>query len=325
MDKRKDLRMITENTLFILGAGASVPYGFPTGRQLRRIICREFLEHYKHLIGYKGGTHDKYDEVQIAGHFANTFSRSNTPSIDLFLARNQDFSEIGKKAIALSIWRSEINSNFGEDVDQEQDWYTYLFERMTEQFTNPHDYNRISKNDISFITFNYDRSLEYFLYDSIINSFTKIPRTRPPSDEFFPFKVHHVYGKLAELPWQNNQYSLEYKPKLSLPIFNTIYENIRVIYDRTDNNIKHLKEEISKAKKIFFLGFGFAKENLDVLSIPELLTGKQQIYGTAFGMTDKERAGIRKTFMKNVKIKDTRMINPVIQDTNCYKLLREYL
>lgn len=30
--------MITKNTLFILGAGASVPYGYPTGRELRKLL-----------------------------------------------------------------------------------------------------------------------------------------------------------------------------------------------------------------------------------------------------------------------------------------------
>ena len=30
--------MITEETLFILGAGASNPYGFPTGKELRSYI-----------------------------------------------------------------------------------------------------------------------------------------------------------------------------------------------------------------------------------------------------------------------------------------------
>lgn len=31
--------MITENTVFILGAGGSCPYGYPTGMRLKDLIC----------------------------------------------------------------------------------------------------------------------------------------------------------------------------------------------------------------------------------------------------------------------------------------------
>ena len=35
--------MITHPTVFILGAGASKPYGFPTGKELRVQIITEFV------------------------------------------------------------------------------------------------------------------------------------------------------------------------------------------------------------------------------------------------------------------------------------------
>ena len=31
--------MINTNTVFVLGAGASIPYGFPSGAELREILC----------------------------------------------------------------------------------------------------------------------------------------------------------------------------------------------------------------------------------------------------------------------------------------------
>lgn len=319
--------MIKENTLFILGAGASVPYGFPTGKQLRYKICKEFPEDYMTLLGYNELAHpEKFssDAFQNAQDFADTFFKSSTPSIDLFLARNQKYSEIGKKAISLNIWNAESKSKFREDVDEKQDWYTYLYQRMTETFTESNDYNRLIQNEISFITFNYDRSLEYFLYESIVNSFTSIPRTRPPRGDIFPFSIHHVYGQLAKLPWQN-EYNLDYRSKLSLRIFNSIYDNIKVVYERTNDNIGKIREEISKGKRIFFLGFGFAKENLEVLNIPEIFTGEQQIYGTAFGMTEREMAIVKKTLGENFKIGVSGIANPIIEDMNCYELLRECL
>ena len=52
--------MITEDTLLILGAGASFPYGYPTGKELRHIICKEFPIEYDALFGNRT---DDWDEA----------------------------------------------------------------------------------------------------------------------------------------------------------------------------------------------------------------------------------------------------------------------
>lgn len=44
--------MITENTIFILGAGASKPYGFPTGAELREQICKLKIVKLRNLINF---------------------------------------------------------------------------------------------------------------------------------------------------------------------------------------------------------------------------------------------------------------------------------
>jgi hypothetical protein len=41
--------MITKPTLFILGAGASIPYGFPSGWDLRNRICAEATNEVPYL------------------------------------------------------------------------------------------------------------------------------------------------------------------------------------------------------------------------------------------------------------------------------------
>ena len=39
--------MIKEETVFILGAGASCPYGYPDGKELREQICSNFARESK--------------------------------------------------------------------------------------------------------------------------------------------------------------------------------------------------------------------------------------------------------------------------------------
>ena len=196
--------MINEKTLFILGAGASCPYKYPTGKELRRLIYEEFPYRYGKLsekinsseVGISRSVIQ--DDIQLAPKFADNFFKSSTPSIDLFLARNPNFSNIGKKAIALSIWLAESKSCFRENVDQNQDWYSYLYQRMTETLTEPDSYEQINQNKISFITFNYDRSLQFFLYESLTNSFNLGYTAHHPYSNLLPFSIQHVYGQLCK-------------------------------------------------------------------------------------------------------------------------------
>jgi hypothetical protein len=120
--------MIEQETVFILGAGASAPYGYPTGNGLRNAICQGFPKKLQKLLPISQTVIPRETLrglIRDSGEFANTFDLSNTPSIDLFLARNPRFSQVGKIAIALEILTAEGNSRFGENVEKGQDWYSY--------------------------------------------------------------------------------------------------------------------------------------------------------------------------------------------------------
>ena len=100
-------------------------------------------------------------------NFASRFRKSSNKSIDLFLARNPSLVTVGKLAISLEILKSEIASKFREEIDNPAlDWYSYLFDRFTDTFLDKDKFT-ISDNKVSFITFNYDRSLEHFLIESL--------------------------------------------------------------------------------------------------------------------------------------------------------------
>lgn len=329
--------MITVPTVIILGAGASKPYGYPTGKDLRLQICKE-------SVGTKS-FHEKINDGSIPPSegikFTKVFFKSDTRSIDLFLSRNRIFSDIGKIAIVHRILEAEKQSKFHEDIGkiyQEQNWYSYLFHRMTNELIMPDDYKKFGDNKISFITFNYDRSLEQFLYESIQNSFYESTQEKSGYDilikQLKRIPIFHVYRCIGRLPWQggNYEYGFEY-------IFQNILEmkeSIGVIHEETTSEIKKMKEIIGNAKRIFFLGFGYAKENMEVLNIPRILRG-QTIYGTALDLTSREIDNIYESFHKNP-------IYPVsthfheydrvvgrwgpkinIKDMDCVSLLKKYL
>ncbi len=123
--------MIDQETIFIIGAGASRPYGYPTGYELRKYICINFPPLLRRISGNSQFSHIRAAWNSEAKELAKVFEKSSTPSIDLFLARNNNFSEIGKIAILLSIFEAERKSRFRENSHiEEQDWYSYLYQKM---------------------------------------------------------------------------------------------------------------------------------------------------------------------------------------------------
>jgi hypothetical protein len=320
--------MIKENTLFILGAGASKPYGYPTGKELRAYICKKLPGIFSAIIGKDRelGNPDRVILNKDMKKFAEIFKKSSIQSVDQFLALNPSFSDIGRMAIATAILGYENRPRFNMEVeDSFQDWYSFLYKRMTEGFSSKESWKEFKKNNISFVTFNYDRSLEHFTYTSFIHSFWEIKDAILLHNytEYIPFPFVHVYGQIDNPVWKGgSKYAEGYDDYQRI---DTLKDNIRIIGDR----VKGLKEDIAalfnKATRIFFLGFGYAPENMEVLGLPKSIQDGQEIYGTAKGYTKKEIEDLRTVLQKGFSHQDLSYNNPYIKNLNSYELLREYL
>lgn len=316
--------MITQDTLFILGAGASCPYGFPTGQGLREYIFSPgFREKLKHVLSefHLPGSPELFRELGSIDRFTSILE--GTPAgldVDQFLALNSNNEfclEFGKALIATSIRYFETISCFGERVRnfESEDWYSFLFKRMTKEFSTPDDLGKFSKNKVSFITFNYDRSLEHFIYSSLINSFdSQKEKIKSNPEEYINFPIIHVYGQIDQPEWRGG---VEYQAALHYRHFRDLRHNIHIVGENTSTKTNELAELLQKAQRIFFLGFAYAKENLKVLNINSH-TKNKQIFGTALEFTEREIRNIKKELMNEDQ-------NIIIENLNCYSLLREYL
>lgn len=330
--------MIDTKTLFILGAGASVHHGYPTGLGLRDYIRHELqssiAKYVFNRLDNPLNVNQKQRYKEDAKELSDQFDESNTASIDLFLSRRPLLEHIGKVAIIVSILEAERKTATNEVQRLSgDDWYFYFFNRLTESLRKSEDFEKYKDNRISIITFNYDRSLENFLYLGITRSFKEYQGGRPLSEtEILPFPILHVYGQVAPLQWQGDRGGLEYAPD-SHPNAVDLAENIRVIYERTDESIDQARKIIKGAKRIFFLGFGYAEENMEALGLPGILNNEQEIYGTAFGMTDKEIREIKNSIYGGMKgnekkhwaHKDIAEALIKIKGVDCLSLLREHL
>src|SRR5258708_823314 len=98
--------MLERRTVFILGAGASAPYGFPIGSELvceivKGLAAEGTLRDQLLRAEFRAGDLDEFrDRLRVAGG----------TSIDFFLEdQHDDVVAIGKAAIAVQIRRAEHN------------------------------------------------------------------------------------------------------------------------------------------------------------------------------------------------------------------------
>ena len=108
-------------TVFILGAGASVPYGYPTGFELNEKI-KNFLLNRPESLGVAAKS--QFEEFKVLfdleytienlKKFYDALSKSVTISIDKFLENRPDLLELGRMLIVyeLKIGSSTLSFRF---------------------------------------------------------------------------------------------------------------------------------------------------------------------------------------------------------------------
>ena len=292
--------MISEETVFILGAGANCPYGFPTGAQLRKEICYDFKRQYLDYVNQKYTTIKERDlRRKPINHFIDTFRDSSTSPIDLFLAESCNRLKVGKYIVSFKILDAEQKSHFREQAQiSHQDWYSYIFNRIRGALKNKGDINRFCENTVSFITFNYDRSLEQFFYESLHNSFEVTEQSIRIMKEL---KIIHVYGAIAPLDWQDEKSGIKYGADISEDVLDKTSQNLRIIGEVKDNiELTKAHEWIKEAKKIFFLGFGYARENMAMLNLPGGIPPCCKVYGTAVNLEAEQISDIKNNIIQTL-------------------------
>jgi hypothetical protein len=348
--------MIDKKTVFILGAGASCPYGYPSGARLRELICFDggFWQNYTgYLQNNQSVQGTKENRTREVNQFRKIFKDANIKSIDVFMADNPKLAPTGKYIIAYEVFRAEQQSCFGEEAKRRQeqleglrqlpdkrryiwgtagfqggDWYFYLYNRLIEGLVGKDALPDFSDDKISFITFNYDRSLEHFLYESLSNSFTEVLETEVIKC-LKKLKILHVYGQVAPLKWQDSEQGIDYRPEINEPLLQKAATNIKTIYEQKESSVLNDAQKLlAQAEKIFFLGFGYAQENLEVLKLPDRTKRTTEIYGTAFGLEPKEKLDVREKIKEWLPVEFIDQVNIGYlmgpQNMDCLELLKNY-
>ena len=321
--------MIVKPTLFILGTGASKPYGFPTGIELKNDIIRSFPVDFNQLLHFlpSASGFQKEKHLSDAKSFVENFAKSPLYSIDQYLTFNPIDSLYGKMAIAYYIRKREFESKFGEYSPPGEDWYSLLFNRMIASLKKPQDFEKFKDNRVAFITFNYDRSLEYFLHTSFLKTFSqKQDKFKETLKEYIPFQIIHVYGDVGAWDFRGEEQLDCYRgSSITFNMLEGLSKRIHVFGEKSVEDVKKkITKIVSEYTRIFFCGFGYAKENLEVIGYPKQeIVQPYKIFGTAKGMTPKEIREVKGSLFRNIPSYLADLL--IIENKNTYGLLWQYL
>ncbi len=156
------------------------------------------------------------------------------------------------------------------------------------------------ENKLTVITYNYDRSLEHFLTQSLRSSFHVSEVEAGALVAMTP--IIHVHGQLGALK-SRAELGRPYDPTLDFTAISRAAEGIRIIseVDKGDDVFTPARAALKEAERVYFLGFGYAVENLNrLLSGLPPFTGHRA--GTACGLGNGEKTEVMDYFGRQIDL-----------------------
>jgi hypothetical protein len=181
--------LIKKRSVFVLDAGANVPYGFSTGEGLLASARSLSVEQVKEK------TCGQLIDRQIYP-LCRALADNFLPPIDALLEHRADLRLAGKK-LMLSLLLDEETKAQKSQWRVDDDWMSLVFSQMAEDAATV---GAFARNPVSFITFNYDRYLEHRLVRGLVARYNV--GEQEAWDAIRRFQFVHVYGSLGELPVQ---------------------------------------------------------------------------------------------------------------------------
>jgi hypothetical protein len=279
---------MAENVL-ILGAGASAHYNFPLARALVQSAC---LRDWEGAVLSACGL-----DVSALERFVADLKRSGTTSIDQYIGylRNTATINLGKALIAYLLAKKE---DLGELTrpGHPYNWYEALASRLIGPALES-----FPEHNIAIVTFNYDRSLEQYLFDALTSRFNQQHDTNKIREAFLRLPIIHIYGQLGSLPELGvdsalaRPYGPIATPEGMARAVNSMHllPEIRKAKLIPNSGTTAARECISNATRtIAFLGFAYSQENLEALDLAKT-RGSKRVCGTLFGIDGEQVDEVR--------------------------------
>jgi hypothetical protein len=345
--------MFQKKTLIVVGAGASKEVGLPTGAELKEKIASLLDITFEHGYSQKSGDYlicralqeIARNDKQYAGNInlhlhAGWRIRDATQlamSIDSIIDTHRGDKELetcGKLAIVRAILDEERKCKLYFDISKgtstinyrgiNDTWYTLFFRLLTEECVFEMLAERVSS--IALVIFNYDRCVEHFLYHSLQAYYAIDPDKA--SELVRSIKIFHPYGTSGTLPWYGEKERIEFGGEPGHEQLVKLAGQIKTFTEGTDpeaSDIREIKDIVWDAKIVTFLGFGYHRQNLDILN-----TGKQRnlnrtpakYYGTAYDLSDSDCKVLIKELAKLGTAREDEIF--LRNNLKCAGLIKEY-
>ena len=264
--------MISQNTVLVLGAGASIPYGFPSGLDLLARMCEGRPGDWR-MHGVLAGCGHDSSEIE---RFIGALAQSGQRSVDRFLGLRPEFAEIGKAAIVCLIGACEQTASLFAPQGEQGKWYELLFERMQ----SPAEH--WPENRLSIVTLNYDRCYERFMSLALRNSFGWT--LEQAFDAMASMRVVHPHGSLGSLdPRASNYRAFGSLTDLSQVL--PAASDLRVLHEgqKDSPEFAQARRLLHEATLVFVLGLAYEQATVKRLGLNSLEPHNRP-YGTAYGL-----------------------------------------
>ena len=306
--------------VFIIGAGCSVPYGFPTGAMLMQKLKnfdygtkfpREpydisdifLVDLYQERFGCSSAdckrlgidiewslpsTNDEalYNQMMdgIVLPFSQSIRNSMMVSTDEFLKNRLGQKQNEQTDFGKRLIAYEILKAEQTSRLWNIDWIQHLLSQIDQQS----NWEEILKQTV-FLTFNYDRVLEYciFLYLTSDKQYADADAHAFIKE----MQIHHVngfIGSLEEIPFgavENGKYQ-------------EIAKRMETVWEKRQNRDESEKEKyqgiLKNAERVYFLGFSYIPDNLESIGISRgaEIIRNAKVYATAMGLSSQNRLRI---------------------------------
>ena len=249
--------MHLKRTTLILGAGASQPYGFPLGADLKaKVLSMAMTQTVVKVLVERAGFPEK-----LIQEFIEIFRANTSGTIDEFLERKSKYRDLGAHLIAHSMCSDEQSARHF----QQYGWYSELYRQLNLDSAEP------DVCELSIVTFNYERSLEWYLNEVIRVECRDVHET-VAHEKRNRIKVIHPHGSLGKYP--EVPYPLESRDVNGLL---EAAKRIRIVSDKLDASpeFQEAKATVAAADRIIFLGFGFHERTFTTLLENTDVKGKE--------------------------------------------------
>jgi hypothetical protein len=270
---------------------------------------------------------------------AQLFQSPAEVTIDAFLdtPRGHEFEEEGKRAIAAALLPAEVlalrrmmrlsidpSLRRSDVLPLSDGWYGWLNTRL-KPFLGERE-----PPAVEFVTFNYDRSLEFSILFAVRAMFS----AELAWTEIFPrlVRVHHVYGELGLPVGATFELARSHeRPNVTGEALVTAASTLRLMSEARSSHdhqpVQQAREALKRARRVAFCGFGFDALNLRILGIsPDFAAtaGKREVRGTCLNKTDAETAEVADALGITQRISSIDQLPQHLPQVECHQFVRSF-